>query len=147
MTPELYAALLSLLLAAIGVLGLFVRYIGIKLQAAIIAAKKAADEAQRTAAASAVALAENTEITRSVEANTNGALQKARNEATKWRAMAERQARVLAEQKWLISQLQKREDGRALIDRVMQARRAVVHDGDYASLEQRLLRESREGSQ
>ena len=74
MTPELYAALLSLLLGAIGVLGLFVRYIGIKLQAAIIAAKKAADEAQRTAAASTVALAENTAITRDIHKATNGRL-------------------------------------------------------------------------
>ena len=74
MTPELYAALISLLFAALGVLGLFVRYIGLKLQTAIIAAKKAADEAQHAANASTVAVAENTAITKDIHRATNGRL-------------------------------------------------------------------------
>ena len=74
MTPELYGALASLGLGAIGVLGLFVRYVGLKLQAGIVAAKAAADEAQIAANASTVAVAENTAITRDIHKATNGRL-------------------------------------------------------------------------
>jgi flagellar biosynthesis component FlhA len=121
MTPEVQAALVALLLTVLTGLSWFVRY--------------ATEQIKRK-------LDQNTAITKQVEQQTNGQLAAARDEATKWRLTAERQTRILTEQKWLISQLQKREDGRALIDRIMQARRAIVHDGDYASLEQRLLREA-----
>jgi len=60
MTPELYAALVSLGLAAIGALGLFVRYIGIRIQAKIDAANHA--------------MAENTAITKDIHRATNGRL-------------------------------------------------------------------------
>jgi uncharacterized iron-regulated membrane protein len=119
MTPDVQAALVALLLAVLTGLSWFVRY--------------ATEQIKRK-------LDQNTAITKQVEQQTNGQLASARDEATKWRAMAERQTRILTEQKWLIGQLQKRQDGRALIDLIMQARRAVVHDGDYENLEQLLLR-------
>jgi hypothetical protein len=125
LTPEIQATLTSLLIAVLGALGLYVRY--------------ATEQFKRKLDEQKAELVKNTEITQQVESQTNGQLAKARDEAQKFRLISERQARVLAEQRWLISQLQKREDGRALIDAVMQARRAVVHDGDYESLEEQLL--------
>lgn len=143
MTPEVYAALISLLLGAITALGWFVRLIGIRLQASIAAAKKAADEAVLAAAASTEAIAENTEITRAVEAQTNGALQKARNQAQKALAAYDRAARVGREQRWLIQEIQRTAEGREMIDRIMQRRRAIIHDSDYDDLTERLLQEAR----
>jgi hypothetical protein len=118
MTPELYAALVSLGLAALTALGYFVRYIGLQIQTKIDA---------------------NTKITKQVEAQTNGELQKARNEAQKFRFAYDRAARVGKEQRWLISELQRTEEGRELIDRIMQRRRTVVYDSDYDDLMARLL--------
>ena len=74
MTPEIYAALIILLTSALSALTLFVRYIGIRLQASIAAAKKAADEAERAAVASTKAVAENTAITKDIHKATNGRL-------------------------------------------------------------------------
>ena len=74
MTPEIYAALLVLLTGALSALTLFVRYIGIRLQAAIAAAKKAAVDAERAASASTAAVAENTAITKDIHRATNGRL-------------------------------------------------------------------------
>ena len=118
MTPELYAALVSLGLAAITALGYFVRYIGLQIQTKIDA---------------------NTRITKQVEAQTNGELQKARNLAQKYRFAYDRAARVGKEQRWLIGELQRTEEGREMIDRIMQRRRAIIHDSDYDELVTRLL--------
>ena len=123
MTPELYAALASLGLAALTALGYFVRYIGLQIQ---------------------MKVEENTRITEQVERQTNGELAKARNQAQKAMAAFYRVRKLQQEQQWLIEQLQRSEEGRKLIDRVMQARRSVVYDGDYDDLMTRLLRESRQ---
>jgi hypothetical protein len=123
MTPELYAALTTLGLAAITVLGYFVRYIGLQIQTKIDA---------------------NTRITEQVEAQTNGELQKARNEAQKYRSAYDRAAKFGREQRWLIEELQRSPEGRALIDRIMQRRRAIIHDGDYDDLMRRLMDEAQE---
>ena len=72
MTPELYGALALLGTSVIGVLGLLVRYIGIKLQASIKAATKAADAATE-------AVAENTTLTKDIHRATNGRLASAIN--------------------------------------------------------------------
>jgi flagellar biosynthesis component FlhA len=87
-------------------------------------------------------LEKNTHLTKQVEAQTNGELAKARNQAQKAMAAYYRSCKVQREQAWLIEQLQRTEEGRALIDRVMQARRSVVYDADYDELMTRLLRES-----
>jgi hypothetical protein len=123
MTPEMYAALTTLGLAALTTLGYFVRYIGLQIQAK---------------------LDHNTAITQSVEAQTNGALQQARNEAQKYRSAYDRAARCGREQRWLIEELQRTTEGRALIDRIMQRRRAIIHDGDYDDLMRRLMDEAQE---
>ena len=84
----------------------------------------------------------NTETTTAIEKQTNGALARAREDAMKALAIAERLRSVNREQQWIIEELQKLEEGRALIDRVMCKRSAVVAERDYDDLMARLMREA-----
>ena len=127
MTPEIYAALIVLLTAALSALTLFVRYIGIRLQAAIAAAKKAADDARYAAAKSTEAVAENTAITRDIHKATNGRLA----------AVVDKLQAVTLERDALrafVNYVQSRPEGKDLLSGYTERRRVHIHDPALAEL-------------
>ena len=80
-------------------------------------------------------LAANTTKTEEIRQQTNGTLAAARNDAQKYRAVAERLS-------WIVREVNALPEGRALLDQVMTKHRAVVHDSDYETLISRLMREA-----
>lgn len=76
-------------------------------------------------------LKKNTEITERVEGQTNGALAKARNEAQMYRSLYERADYILRE-------VNADANGRAIIDKIMERHRVVVHDKDWDKLQERI---------
>ena len=84
----------------------------------------------------------NTETTTAIERQTNGSLAQARDDAMKALAIAKRLKDTNEQQKWIIGELQKMEEGRRLIDQIMQTRRADVATTAYDELMARLLREA-----
>jgi uncharacterized protein (DUF1778 family) len=109
MTPELYAALVAVGIASLSALGVFIRYV--------------TQELLRR-------LDENTSLTRMVERQTNGELAKARSQAHQALAAYQRIKAEQRDQKWLIAQLQRTGEGRAMIDRLMQARRTAAYESE-----------------
>ena len=84
----------------------------------------------------------NTETTEAIEKQTNGSLAQARDDAMKALAIAKRLKDTNEQQKWIIAELQKTEEGRRLIDQIMQSRRADVAVSAYDELMARLLKEA-----
>ena len=78
------------------------------------------------------ALEANTEITQNVEKATNGNLIRYRNEAQKYRLLAERYRRI-------VKLINATEAGRKLIDQVMQGERHEAADPAFDELERRLM--------
>ena len=76
----------------------------------------------------------NTVITERVAEQTNGQIYHAREAAAKYRVLAERY-------RWMLREINSDPRGRAVIDKVMQQHRTVIHDGDFEDLEKRLMRE------
>ena len=127
MTPEVYAALIILLTSALSALTLFVRYIGIRLQASIAAAKKAADEAERAAVASTKAVAENTAITRDIHKATNGRLAAA---IDKLQAVTLERDALRA----FVNYVRSLPEGQELMNGYTERRRVHIHDPALAEL-------------
>ena len=81
-------------------------------------------------------LRKNTKATETVEKQTNGEFARIKNEAQKWRAMAERM-------NWIMREVNRTPEGRALLDTIMTNHRSVIHDSDYDKVLARLLNEER----
>ena len=75
----------------------------------------------------------NTETTVQIEKQTNGVLAATRDEVTKYKLWAERLD-------WIMRQVNATEEGRALLDKIMQEHRTVIHDANYDRLISDLLR-------
>jgi hypothetical protein len=108
--PEISAALVALALAALVGLTEIVR---------------------RLVKVAIAKLEANTVITKQVATQTNGQIVEARQQAAKYRILAERY-------RWILREVNADAEGRAVVDRVMQKHRTVVHDADFEALERRL---------
>ena len=117
----LAGALLPIILAALGVVMFWLRNVKAKLDIQHALLMKQQHDLQ-----------ENTATTAIIEKQTNGALEAARNEATKYRSGFERLS-------WILREVNANEQGREIIDGVMQRHRVVIHDESYDALMRSLM--------